>query len=312
MSNENQLSRFGAYGRSLDVSNATGVNVPVAPNAKYFFVGAATLPSYADFQQEFKGIDADGGNRIFPTLMAALNDANTVASRGDVIYILPGHTETITAAAGVVINEAGYSIVGLGNGALRPTFTFTTSTAASFDVTAANNFIQNIVFVCGIDAQVAMNNVTAADVTFDTCEWRISNGTVGAILGILTAATADRLRVTNHRFTGPAINAGTTCAACIQHESGVDYLIANGYFAGKMTQAIKNVATVLRGSIDNNRFVIGTGTAAITMAAASTPFITNNRINVPSGSAPIVAAAGFVAGNVYSAAAGVTAVAVTQ
>src|SRR5207253_9370711 len=108
-------------------------------------------------------------------------------------------------------------------------------------------------------------------------------------------------------FTGPATNAGTTCAACIQHESGVDYLIQSNYFAGKMTQAIKNVATVLRGLIDNNRFVIGTGTVAITMAAASTPFITKNRINVPSGTTPITAAAGFVSGNNYSAAAGVTA-----
>jgi hypothetical protein len=59
--------------------------------------------------------------------------------------------------------------------------------------------------------------------------------------------------------------------------------------------------------IDNNRFVIGTGTVAITMAAASTPFICNNNINVPSGTAPIVAAAGFVSRNSYSAAAGVTA-----
>ena len=74
-----------------------------------------------------------------------------------------------------------------------------------------------------------------------------------------------------------------------------------------MTQAILNSTTVLRGLIDSNRFVISTGTLAISVAAASTPFITNNRINVPSGTAPITAAAGFVAGNVYSAAAGVTA-----
>ena len=69
-----------------------------------------------------------------------------------------------------------------------------------------------------------------------------------------------------------------------------------------MTQAILNATTVLRGLIDSNRFVISTGTLAISVAAASTPFITNNRINVPSGTAPITAAAGFVAGNVYSAA----------
>lgn len=307
MANENQLSRFGAYGRSADTQNQGGVNVPVAPNAKYHFVGAATLPSYSDFLQEFKGQDADGGNRVFPSLVAALADANVVASRGDVLYVLPGHTETITGAAGILVSKAGLTIVGLGNGALRPTFTFTTAVGASFDITGANTLIQNCIFVTGVDNQTAVNNVTAADVTFDNCEWQFSNGTVGAAVCVLTAATATRLRVTNSRFVGPAVNAGTTLAAAIQHEAGTDYTIQNNYFTGKMTQAIKNVATVLRGLIDNNRFVVATGTVAITMAAASTPFITNNRMNVASGTTPIVAAAGFVAGNVYSAAAGVTA-----
>lgn len=297
MAIENQLSRYGAISKVLPL---------MAPNAKVFFVGATTLPSFNDFLSNFP-VDRDGVTRIFPTLVAAVTDSNVVAARGDVILVLPGHTETITGAAGVSISKSGLSIIGLGNGSARPTYTFTTAVGASFDVSGANTLIQNIRFVCGIDNQTAINNVTAADVTFDSCEWILSNGTVGAAVCVLTAATADRLKVINSRFTGPAINAGTTCAACIQHESGVDYVIQNNYFTGKMTQAIKNVATVLRGLIDNNRFVIGTGTVAITMAAASTPFITNNRINVPSGTAPVVAAAGFVAGNAYSAAAGVTA-----
>jgi len=72
-----------------------------------------------------------------------------------------------------------------------------------------------------------------------------------------------------------------------------------------MTQAILNATALLRGVIDNNRFVIATGTLAISVHASSTPFISNNRINVPSGTTPITAAAGFVAGNIYSAAAGV-------
>ena len=75
-----------------------------------------------------------------------------------------------------------------------------------------------------------------------------------------------------------------------------------------MTQAILNVTgTVLRGLINANVFVIATGTKAISVAAASTPMISNNAINVPSGTAPVIAAAGFVANNSYSAAAGVTA-----
>ncbi len=229
------------------------------------------------------------------------------ADNHDLVLVLPGHAETITGAAGIAMSVAGVHVKGLGRSPREHTITFTTAVGASFDITAARCKVENLCLINGFDNQTAMMNVTAADVTIDSCEFQISDGTNGAALGILTAATATRLKVLNTRFIGPAVNAGTTCAGCIQHESGVDYVIQRCYFAGKMTQAIKNVATVLRGLIDDNRFVIGTGTVAITMAAASTPFITNNRINVPSGTTPITAAAGFVAGNVYSAAAGVTA-----
>lgn len=292
-----QLSRYGLIASNIQTLN---------PGAKVHFVGPSSSTWYGDFIAAF-GPDADGGNRAFSSITTALADSNVVADRGDVLLVLPGYTQTVTGAAGISVTKAGLSIIGLGNGAARPTITFSTAVAASFNISAANILVQNLRFVTAIDNQTAVHNVTGADVKFDQCEWTISNGTVGAALGISTAATADRLQVTNCRFVGPATNAGTTCAACIKHEAGVDYLIENNYFAGKMTQAIVNVATILRGSIHNNRFVIGTGTVAITMAAASTPFVTNNRINVPSGTAPIVAAAGFVAGNAYSAAAGVTA-----
>lgn len=288
------------YGRAqLDriiTNNPTG--------GKVFMVAPTAHPNYAMLQTIFPP-DAEGLQRLYSTLALAL--AAVTADRGDVIYLAEGYTETVVAAAGSGVTVAGVKVIGLGDGANRPTITFTTSTAASFDVTAARVLVQNVVFTCGIDAQIAMINVTTADVTFDTCEFNTNSGTVGAVLGILTAATATRLKVTNSRFLGPATNAGTTTTAQIKHEVGVDYVIQNNYFTGKMTQAILNATALLRGLIDNNRFVVATGTLAISVNAASTPFITNNRINVPSGTTPITAAAGFVAGNVYSAAAGVTA-----
>lgn len=271
---------------------------------KIFMVAPTTHPNYQNLQEIFKE-DPDGISRMFNTLTAAL--ANVVADRGDLIFLAEGYAETITAAAGGAIAKAGVRIIGLGDGANRPTFTFTTATAASFDITAARVYIYNCIFTCGIDNQTAMVNVNTADVTFDTCEFNTNSGTVGAAVGILTAATAARLKVVNSRFLGPATNSGTTTTAQIDHEVGVDYVIENNYFTGKCTQNITNGAAILRGLIRNNTFVTATGTKSINMHASSTPMIVNNRFNVPSGTAPVVAAAGFVAGNVYSAAAGVTA-----
>ena len=249
------------------------------------------------------------GASAYATLAQAL--AVATASNGDVIYLCPGHVETITGAAGLTIALAGIRIIGLGVGRNRPTWSFTTSTAAQLIVSAANVLIENVVFdLTGITAIVAAISVTGADVSFVSCEFVISTGTNAPVLGILTAATATRFRVENCRFLGAATSTAT-CTACIQHEAGVDYLIKGSFFCGKLTQAILNVATVLRGLITDNDFVIGTANVAITMAAASTPFISKNRFNVAGGTAPIVAAAGFLAGNSYSAAAGVTAGAAT-
>lgn len=294
----NQLSRYGAISRSVGT---------VAPNAKYHFVGAATLPNVTDLLDEF-GVDSDGQNRIYPTLVAAIADSAVVAARGDVLFVLPGHTETITGAAGIAVSKSGLSIVGLGNGLLRPTISFTTAIGAQMTVAGANVSFQNIVFSVGFDAITAMIAVTATDVSFINCEFNTNNATMGVVVGLSFGTTSNRFIVDGCRFLGPAVNSGTTTTAQIQYEAAVDGVIKNSYFTGKMTQAILNTTgAVLRGLIDNNRFVVATGTVAITVHSSSTPFITNNRINVPSGTAPIVAAAGFVAGNVYSAAAGVTA-----
>lgn len=244
-------------------------------------------------------------NQAFATLDAA--DAAATASNNDIIYVLPGHTETLIAAAQVTLSKAGVTVIGLGVGRNRPIFNYTTAAGASFDISGANYTLINLVFnPTGVSAVTAAVNITSADVSLLDCEMQLSTGTNGAVLGILTAATAARLRVERCRFLGPATSTDTTTAA-IKHEVGIDYVIRNCEFKGKMTQGILNATTVLGGLIDNNRFVIATGTLAISVAAASTPFITNNRINVPSGTTPITAAAGFVAGNVYSAAAGVTA-----
>ena len=239
------------------------------------------------------------------TIASAVTAAR--ASKGDVIVVLPGHVEDITGAAAITLSKAGLYIVGLGTGRARPTLTWKTSTAAQIVISGAQTTLDNFVFdLTGISAVVAAFSVTAVDVSFLNSDFIISTGTNAPVLGILTAATAARLRVEVCRFIGPATSTDT-CTAAIKHEVGIDYVISRNEFKGKFTQAILNATTVLGGLIDNNRFVIGTGTVAITMAAASTPFITNNRMNVASGTAPIVAAAGFVAGNVYSAAAGVTA-----
>jgi hypothetical protein len=255
-----------------------------------------------------EGSSAGGVNPDAPAATLIQGQTLATASKGDIVYVMPGHVESVVGAAGMTFSKAGVTYQGLGNGRNRPTITFSTGTNAQAIISGANVTFRNMVFdFTGIDAIVAAISITSADVGFEDCEFITNSGTAGCVLGILTAATAARLRVKRCRFLGPAVNSGTTTTAQIKHEVGVDYEISDSYFTGKMTQSILNATALLRGLIHNNVFVVATGTLAISVHASSTPMITNNRINVPSGTTPITAAAGFVAGNIYSAAAGVSA-----
>lgn len=73
------------------------------------------------------------------------------ASNGDVIYVLPGHAENIAAADGVDFDVAGISVIGVGSGTDRPTFTYTAG-AGEISVGADNVLIENIVFNASVDS----------------------------------------------------------------------------------------------------------------------------------------------------------------
>src|SRR5439155_22095431 len=102
------------------------------------------------------------------------------------ILAAQGHTEACIAAATINVNKAGVTIVGMGNGRRRPTITFTTSTAATFAITAANVTIQNLFFdMTGLDAVVSPITVTANDCTFIGCEFESGNATNQCLVGFL-------------------------------------------------------------------------------------------------------------------------------
>src|SRR3954465_7976099 len=151
------------------------------------------------------------------------------ADRGDLIVVLPGHVETVTGAAGVALDVAGVSVVGIGRGRQRPKVNFTTATAASFDVTAARCSVENLYFKCGIDAQTAMLNVQAADFSLRSCEIEHADATSQATDVVLATSSAARLAIEDCRFFGSA-DAGTSSA--ISLVGGNDVVIRNNAFHG--------------------------------------------------------------------------------
>ena len=123
----------------------SGPSIPTT-NTHYWFVDSAT--------------GGNGNTGEFESPLATLAFAATLVSANDVIVLMPGHTESVIAAGTVTLSVAGVQVIGLGTGSKRPTFTFSTSTAASILVSGAGVKIANIVGVAGIDALTQPIDVT--------------------------------------------------------------------------------------------------------------------------------------------------------
>lgn len=288
-------------------------NSPLITAGKIFFV---------DSNIGRAGNVGDDSLRPLATIMQAY--AKCRANKGDYVVCAPGHAETITGAAGIALTKAGVRIIGLGEGAARPTFTFSTSTAASLDVTAASNSITNCIFDgTGVDAITAMINVQASDFNFAQNRVVLANATNQAVLGILTTAAASRMRITGCRFLdvgGVTFTAGTTAA--IRIVGGDEITIggleppAGNVFMGAYSAtvgAIQGLTTDTSNLLVAHNFIYNSTTnasaKAMVFTASSTGVFANNRLCIiGGGTAPVTFAAGQNGGgNYFSNAVGVAA-----
>lgn len=195
-----------------------------------FFVNSAT------------GVDSAGYGRSPDAPFATIDYAigQCTAASGDVIYVAPGHAETIGGAAGIDADASGITIVGLGRGSLKPTITMATATTATFRINAANVTVRNLRFVNNIDSLVKFLDVAASYATIEDCDF-ITSSTKEALSFVNLATTFDYLTVRRCRFEQPTDPAGTDGGAntgalyCVDSEY---VLFEDCWFAGNFETAI--------------------------------------------------------------------------
>lgn len=112
MATQNQLSRYGAIARSIDVP--IGAKLFIVSDSDDTTVGPANIAS------EFP-VDNDGVVRVYTTVQAANNAG--AANRGDVAVVLPGYDQSLTGADSW--NTAGMTFLAIGRGSMRPTLRYT-------------------------------------------------------------------------------------------------------------------------------------------------------------------------------------------
>ena len=158
------------------------------------------------------GNDAQSG-RSPETAVATLDYAIGLctANQGDVIYVLAGHAETVATAGAIDADVAGISIIGLGEGGDRPTFTFS-AVDATMTIAAASILVKNVLIKPSIDAVVSPIVVSAPGCSIDI-EIQDATALIECECGILTTADADNLEI-NLKYRG--FIAGDACLTPIK------------------------------------------------------------------------------------------------
>ena len=161
------------------------------------------------------GSDGNSGKKPgqpFATVAAAVTAAT--ASNDDVIYVMSGHSETITSATSFgSLSKAGISIVGLGFGSRRPTFTFTTAATARINVTANNVTIRNCLFIANFaDVATCFLNNAGAEMQIIGCEFRDTSSILNflAIVTNTVTVNSDGLTFNQNKVFGAGTTAATT------------------------------------------------------------------------------------------------------
>jgi len=163
------------------------------------------------------------------TIDAAMNKCT--ASKGDIIYVMPGHTETISTAGGLTCDVVGVTIIGLGRGTDRPQITLS-ATDSTVIVSAANVVIRNIQFINDVDALVVGIPVTAAHCLIADCLFDDATAAKQTIHWITLSVAADYFELTDVSAHG-SDTAGSTAfitGAAADHVT-IRRLVSHGDFS---------------------------------------------------------------------------------
>jgi len=184
----------------LDNKDSVGVTT-----GNVYVVIPSTNTNYDEFYNKFQKTYSDGTQLIQSTLDLAF--AACTADRGDFIYLAPGYAETVTSTT-PALDIAGVTVVGLGNGLKRATFTFGAA-AATINVSKANIRMMNCHFIANFD------NVAAAFTLAAAKDFELINNTFDDVsnalhfLSIVVTNTTDQnaegLKVIGNRWNGLAL-----------------------------------------------------------------------------------------------------------
>lgn len=145
--------------------------------------------------------------------------AACTASRGDTIFLLPGHSESETTAATAIatLSVADVAVIGLGRGSSMATFSLGAADA-TLSITAANVLLRNIKIISDVaDCAIGVTASAAADgLIVEDCLFTDGGLTKELVIGLQLAAACDGCIIRRNRFATTTSADTGGCASAIK------------------------------------------------------------------------------------------------
>lgn len=267
-----------------------------------------------------QGLGASDNNKgtyqqPFLTLNGAM--AACLASRGDIIMVMPGHAENISSATALTIAKRGICVLGLGSGGMRPKFTLDTANTSTVNITADDIAFINCRFIANFAAIASCFTLTnAKNFSLSYCEL-LDTSAILNFARIVTSSTVananDGIYIESSNWYG----LGATSASCLIKMQGTNdrLIVKNCYIAHKATTDA-GLMPISTGKVITNMVCTGntfnlvgntgmtTGTLVTTDGTTNSGILANNYIQSLDATTEILvtASSGFIFDQNYSSA----------
>lgn len=256
----------------LPYLSSLGINL--LANSEVFFVDSA----------HSEALDADDGEHghSWEQPLATIDYAVGLCTdnQQDIILVAPTHTESVVAAAGIDLDVAGITVIGLGSGDKRPTITvgYAATAGCDIDIGAANVTIVNLIIKMAAVDVTAMIDVDGDCFTMKNCDVVLNVTSYEAVDGINFGAAnvGDGSIIDGCRFYA-LVAAGTNAAITL--DAVIDRLtVKNCEFWGDYTEACIESASILTNLLVKDCFLQNTQTGdhSIELSAAATGALVRN------------------------------------
>ena len=261
------------------MANRTALFSRNQPGGVFTIENMAEHPGDIFFVHSGTGTDGAGygKNPDAPTATIDYAVGLCTASQGDVIYVMPGHAETVSAAGGLDLDVAGIRVIGLGSGGLQPTVTLGTAATADVDIDAANITVENIHFAANFADIAAAIDVNADDFTLRNC--RFTEGTdLNFKICVQDAAATGSDRITIEGCHAICTDAANTHFVNFAG-TGDGHIVRNNRLIGDWgTMAIGGAGVITNCLIEGNLVsnAASTSDAIVNLAATATGIVCFN------------------------------------